>query len=165
MKINETKKNNSAIYILFPLLFAAVVLLNDRMSILQSHPDVLLIFLVYLVFRSAPGIAVTAGFFLGFLQDVLLPGDIQYWGLSPLMKTLFVYVLLRLSIFVRHRRGILPYVFCGGLMFIYFLLYNMLYYSGYTGLGNILIKYTLPEFIYTFIIFILISIRLPFKDS
>lgn len=164
MKANRSQQN-IALYIVFPVLFALSVLFNDTIAVFQSHPDILLIFIIYLVYNLKPGWVICCAFLFGFLQDVFLPGNIQYWGLAPLLKVLLAYAGIRFSFIWGDRRSPLFYIGLSVMVALYFILYNMMYYSGYADVGGILLRYTLPEYVYTLTLMFLINMILPINNK
>ena len=81
-------------YLVMSVLCVLSVIFNEYIGIAGIRPDILLIILFYLTFNERAIIAIVAAFVFGFLQDVFLPGSIQYWGLSPLFKTLLIFTLI-----------------------------------------------------------------------
>ncbi|MDZ7820673.1 MAG: rod shape-determining protein MreD [Candidatus Marinimicrobia bacterium] len=140
-------------YIVLSLLFVLSIILNNFIGIAGIHPDILLILLFYLAAREKPYIVLFAAFAFGFLQDIFLPGNIQYWGLSPLFKTLLAYALLKLRPFILRLKGFTHFAVVFGMMFLYFVFYDLLYYSGYIRLVAVLYRYAFPETAYTFLLF------------
>lgn len=158
----ETKQNRQFIaYIVMALLFVAAVAFNDFISIAGVRPDILMIILLYLVFNEKPIIALVAAFGFGFLQDVFLPGYIQYWGLSPLLKTLVIYGMLKLLPFIERLRGFYFLLSVFGVIFVHNVFYNLLYYSGYVKPFIALYRYSLPETVYTFLILLILNMVFP----
>lgn len=158
---DDRARHDLAVYIVFPVLFFVTLFSGDGIAIFRSRPDILLIFIVYLTYRLKPGWVICCAFAAGFLQDIVMPGNIQYWGLSPLLKTLFAYAGIRFSMIWADRRGPVFYVVIGIITGLYFILYDLMYYSGYAEAGTILLRYALPEFVYTLIILFLVNMILP----
>ena len=162
----ETKTNRLIIaYLVMGLLFVAAVIFNDFISIAGVRPDLLMIILLYLIFNEKPAIAIIAAFGFGFLQDVFLPGYIQYWGLSPLLKTLIIYGLLKLLPFVERLRGFYFLLAVFGTVFVHNLLYDLLYYSGYVNPFVAFYRYAIPETVYTFLILLILNMIFPLNSK
>jgi len=162
----ETNKNRSLIaYLVLALLFAAAVIFNDFISIAGVRPDLLMLLLLYLVFNEKPVIAIIAAFGFGFLQDVLLPGYIQYWGLAPLLKTLVIYGLLKLLPFIERLRGFYFLLAVLGSVFVHNIFYNLFYYSGYVNPFVSFYRYSFPETIYTFLILLVLNMVFPLNSK
>lgn len=162
----ETKQNRPFIaYIVMGLLFVAAVVFNDFISIAGVRPDLLMIILLYLIFNEKPVIAIIAAFGFGFLQDVFLPGYIQYWGLSPLLKTLIIYGVLKLLPFFERMRGFYFLLTVFGVIFIHNVFYNLFYYSGYINSFVALYRYSLPETVYTFLILLILDMIFPLNSK
>lgn len=158
----EYKQNNYWVaYAVMSILFIFAVIFNENISIVGVRPDILLIVLIYLTFNEKPIIVISLAFTFGFLQDVFLPGSIQYWGLSPLFKTLLIFMLIKLQPFIFKLRGLVFYLSVFGGVLIYNIFYNLIYYSGYAKPMAILFRYTLPESIYTFLILLLLNMIFP----
>ena len=162
----KTKQNNRLIaYIVMALLFVVAVAFNDFISIVGVKPDILMIMLLYLVFNEKPVVAIIVAFGFGFLQDVFLPGYIQYWGLSPLLKTLVIYGLLKLLPFIERLRGFYFLLAVFGGIFVHNLFYNLLYYSGYVKPFVSFYRYSLPETVYTFLILLVLNMIFPLNSK
>ncbi|MBW6457573.1 MAG: rod shape-determining protein MreD [FCB group bacterium] len=158
----ETNKKNTIIsYVVLSILFVIGMIFNDFIGIAGIHPDILLIFLIFLTMKERPVFVIIAAFVFGLLQDMVYPGNLQFWGLSPLFKTLIIYVLIKLSPLIHRMRGGAFHLSMFGAIFVYYLLYNLLYYSGFVKPFIILYRYTLPETVYTFLIFLLLSAIFP----
>ena len=162
----ETKQNRLiGAYVVMSILFILSIIFNDFISIAGVRPDMLFIILLFLVFNERPIWAIIAAFGFGVLQDVFLPGSIQYWGLSPLFKTLIIYGLLKLLPFVERLRGIYFYLSVFVTILIYFLFYNLLYYSGYVKPFVSFYRYSLPETLYTFLILLVLNMIFPLHNK
>lgn len=162
----ENKTNRPIIvYIVLAILFVISVIFNDFISIVGVRPDILLIILIYLVFNEKPIIAIIAAFGFGFLQDVILPGYVQYWGLLPLVKTLVIYGLLKLLPFIERLRGLTFHLSVMLGILVYFIFYNLLYYAGYVRPFVAFYRYTIPETLYTFIILLILNIIFPLNNK
>lgn len=158
----ETRQNKPVIaYVIMGLLFIMAVIFNDFISIAGVRPDILMIVLLYLVFNERPIIAIVAAFGFGLLQDLFLPGYVQYWGLAPLFKTLIIYILLKLSPFIMRLRGAYFLLAVLGTIFVHNVFYNLLYYSGYVKPFTVFYRYSLPETIYTFLILLVMNMIFP----
>ena len=162
----ETKQNRPIVaYIIMGVLFALAVIFNDFISIAGVRPDILMIVLLYLVFKERPVIAIIAAFSFGFLQDVFLPGYIQYWGLSPLLKTLIMYGLLKLLPFIERLRGPIFYLSIMMVILVHNIFYNLLYYSGYVKPFTAFYRYSLPETLYTFLVLLILNMIFPLNTK
>ena len=162
----EAKQNRPLIaYIVMSVLFILAVIFNDFISIVGVRPDILLIALIYLSFNEKPIIAIIAAFGFGFLQDVFLPGYVQYWGLSPLFKTLIIYGLLKLIPFIDRLRGLSFQLSVFSVILIYNIFYNLLYYSGYVKPLVTVYRYSLPETLYTYLILLVLSVMFPMQQK
>jgi rod shape-determining protein MreD len=162
----DNKQNNFRIaYLVMSVLFVLAVIFNEYIGIAGIRPDMLLIILLYVAFNEKAIIAITAAFVFGFLQDVFLPGSIQYWGLSPLFKTLLIYILIKLLPFVVRLRGIAFQLSVFGSLLVYNIFYNLLYYSGYAKPLTILLRYSFPETFYTFLILLLLNMVFPLNSK
>ncbi len=162
----ETRTNRPiVVYSVLSILFILSIIFNNFISMAGVRPDILLILLVYLAFNERPIIAIIAAFSLGLLQDVFLPGSIQYWGLSPLIKTLIIYGTLRLLPFIERLRGLTFQLSVFGSILLYYILYNLLYYSGYVKPFVAFYRYSLPETIYTFSILLIINMIFPLQNK
>lgn len=64
------------------------IMLFRHLTIMQVHPDLLLIFLVWYMAREKRTAALLMAAGLGFLQDALL----DLWGLNMFSKTLLVFI-------------------------------------------------------------------------
>jgi rod shape-determining protein MreD len=159
--MENNKKNTLISYIVLVILFVIGMIFNDFIGIAGIHPDILLIFLIILAMNERPVFVIIAAFVFGILQDIVYPGSLHFWGLSSLIKTLLIYVLLKMLPLVRRMRGVAFHVSMFGTMFVYYLLYNLLYYSGFAKPFVILYRYTLPETAYTFLIFLVLSAIFP----
>jgi rod shape-determining protein MreD len=158
----ETNKKNIIIsYIVLSILFVVGMIFNDYIGIGGIHPDMLLIFLFFLAFNEKPIIVITAAFIFGFLQDIFYPGSLQFWGLSPLFKTLLIYAFLKLLPFIRRLRGLIFYLSIFAAILVYYMFYNLLYYSGHIKPFIIFYRYTLPETFYTFMILLVVAMIFP----
>ncbi|MBN2780451.1 MAG: hypothetical protein JXR21_00630 [Candidatus Marinimicrobia bacterium] len=161
----ETDQLRSRIvYIVMSVLFIVTVVFNDFIGIAGIHPDILLIMLFFLAMNEKPLIAIIMAFVFGFLQDIFLPGTLQYWGLSPLFKTLIVFGLIKLLPFWYRLKGFLFYLSIFGAMLSYSILYDLLYYSGYVKPLVILYRYAIPETLYTFAFLLIVSVIFPLKN-
>ncbi|MEA2076538.1 MAG: rod shape-determining protein MreD [Candidatus Marinimicrobia bacterium] len=162
----ETKQNRPLIaYIIMSIMFIISIIFNDFISIAGVRPDILLIILIFLVFNEKPIIAIIAAFGFGFLQDVFLPGYIQYWGLSPLIKILIIYGLLKFLPFVERLRGFTFQLSIFGAIIIYNIFYNLLYYSGYVKPLVAFYRYSLPETLYTFLLLFILNMIFPLHNK
>lgn len=162
----ETRtKNSLVLYIILGILFIISIIFNDFIGIAGIHPDILLIVLIFLAFREKPFIVLIAAFVFGFLQDIFLPGSIQYWGLTPLFKTLVIYGLLKLRPFFNNLKGVGFFAVLFGIIFLYFMFYDLLYYSGYIKPFIVLSRYALPETVYTFIVLLIVHFIFPLKNK
>ena len=162
----ETKQNRLiAAYIIMSVLFILSVIFNDFISIAGVRPDILLIVLLFLAFNEKPIFVIIAAFAFGFLQDIFLPGSIQYWGLSPLFKTLIIYGLLKLLPFAERLRGFYFQLSVFSTIFLYYIFYNLLYYSGYVKPFVIFYRYSLPETLYTFLILLVLNMIFPLHNK
>ena len=162
----ENKQNRPLIaYIVLSILFILSVIFNDFISIAGVRPDILLVLVIFLVFNEKPIIAIAAAFGFGFLQDVFLPGYIQYWGLSPLVKTLIIYGSLKLLPFVERLRGFTFLLSIFASIFIHNIFYNLLYYSGYVKPFVAFYRYSLPETVYTFLILLILNMVFPLNSK
>lgn len=162
----ETKTNRPIIvYVILSVLFILSIIFNNFISIAGVRPDILLIALIYLVFNERPIIAIVAAFGLGLLQDVFLPGSIQYWGLSPLIKTLIFYGMLKLLPFIERLKGFTFQLSVFGSILLYYIFYNLLYYSGYVKPFVTFYRYSLPETIYTFLILLILNMIFPLHNK
>jgi len=162
----ETKQNRPIVaYIIMSVLFILSVVFNDFISIAGVRPDMLLIALLFLAFNEKPIIVIIAAFGFGFLQDIFLPGSIQYWGLSPLFKTLIIYGLLKLLPFVERLRGFYLQLSVFSTILLYYTFYNLLYYSGYVKPFVTFYRYSLPETLYTFLILLVLNMIFPLHNK
>ena len=162
----ETRQNKLiGAYVVMSILFILSIIFNDFISIAGVRPDMLLIILLFLVFNEKSIFAIIAAFGFGLLQDIFLPGSIQYWGLSPLFKTLIIYSLLKLLPFVERLHGIYFYLSVFTTISIYFLSYNLLYYSGYVKPFVSFYRYSLPETLYTFLILLVLNMIFPLHNK
>lgn len=162
----DNKQNNFRVaYLVMSVLFVLSVIFNEYVGIAGIRPDILLIILVYLTFNEEAIIAIIAAFVFGFLQDVFLPGSIQYWGLSPLFKTLLIYILIKLLPFIVRLRGLAFQLSIFGSLLVYNIFYNLLYYSGYTKPITIILRYSFPEALYTFLILLLLNMVFPLNSK
>lgn len=162
--IDNRDKNSIIPYVLMGALFILSVIFNDYIDIAGVRPDILIIILIFLATREMPLIAICAAFVLGLLQDIILPGDVSYWGLAPLFKTLLIFSFLKLFPLIGRLRkvGFNLSVFLSFL--IYFVFYNMLYYSGFMKPIVIFYRYSLTEAIYTFAIYLILNMIFPPAD-
>lgn len=163
--MENSQTNSRILYLVLGVLFIISTIFNDFIGIAGIHPDILLIILFFLVFNEKPIVVIIAAFVFGFLQDILLPGSVQYWGLSPLFKTLIAYILLKLLPFIQRFKGFIFYVSLFASMFIYYIFYNLLYYSGYVKPFIILYRYTIPETLYTFLLLLIINAIFPIHNK
>jgi rod shape-determining protein MreD len=157
--------NNRISYIVLVVLFIVSIIFNDFIGIAGIHPDILLIFLIFLAFNEKPVVALAAAFAFGFLQDIFLPGSIQYWGLSPLFKTLVIYGLLKLLPLFERLRGPAFFSALFAMILLYFFVYDLLYYSGYVKPFIVIYRYALPESLYTFLLLMVIHLIFPLKSN
>lgn len=162
----ENKQNRSwIVYLVMSIMFILAVTFNDFISIIGVRPDILLVFLIFLSLYEKPVIAIIAAFGFGFIQDVFLPGYIQYWGLSPLLKTLIIYGFLKLLPFIMRLKGFTFLLSLFGVILLHNVFYNLLYYSGYVKPFAAFYRYTLPETIYTFLILLLLNMIFPLNSK
>lgn len=162
----ETKQNRLIVaYIIMSILFIMSVVFNDFISIAGVRPDILLIVLLFLVFNEKPIIVIIAAFGFGFMQDIFLPGSIQYWGLLPFFKTLIIYGLLKLLPFVERLRGFYFQLSVFSTILLYYIFYNLLYYSGYVKPFVTFYRYSLPETLYTFLILLVLNMIFPLHNK
>ena len=162
----ETKQNRLIVaYIIMSILFILSVVFNDFISIAGVRPDILLIVLLFLAFNEKPIIVIIAAFGFGFMQDIFLPGSIQYWGLAPLFKTLIIYGLLKLLPFVERLRGFYFQLSVFSTILLYYIFYNLLYYSGYVKPFVTFYRYSLPETLYTFLILLVLNMIFPLHNK
>jgi len=162
----EARQNRPFIaYLVMGVLFVVAVIFNDFISIAGVRPDMLMIILLYLVFNEKPIIAMIAAFGFGFLQDVFLPGYIQYWGLSPLLKTLIIYGLIKLLPFVERLRGFYFLLAVFGTVFVYNLFYDLFYFSGYVNPFTAFYRYALPETLYSFLVLLILNMVFPLNSK
>ena len=152
-------------YLVMSVLCVLSVIFNEYIGIAGIRPDILLIILFYLTFNERAIIAIVAAFVFCFLQDVFLPGSIQYWGLSPLFKTLLIFTLIKLLPFIVRLRGLAFQLSMFGSLLVYNAFYNLLYYSGYARPITILLRYSLPEALYTFLILLLLNMVFPLHNK
>lgn len=153
------------LYLLLSVLFLLGMFFNDFISIAGIRPDMLLVFLVFLTFRERPVIAISAAFVFGLLQDLVLPGTIQYWGLSPLLKTLIIFALIKSMPLILRSRNIIFILSLFLTIFIYYLFYNLFYYAGYIYWLTVIYRYTIPETCYTFLLLMLIHMIFPLREK
>ncbi len=163
MESNQT--NSRILYIVLSVLFIISAIFNDFIGIAGIHPDILLIILFFLAFNEKPVMVIIAAFVFGFLQDIFLPGSVQYWGLSPLFKTLIIYILLKLLPFIQRFKGFVFYMSLFTVMLVYYVFYNLLYYSGYVKPFIILYRYAVPETLYTFLLLLIINVIFPIHNK
>ncbi|MCF7832911.1 MAG: rod shape-determining protein MreD [Candidatus Marinimicrobia bacterium] len=162
----ETKQNRSFIaYIVMSILFIISIIFNDFISIVGVRPDILLIMLLFFAFNERPIIVIIAAFCFGLLQDIFLPGSLQYWGLAPLFKTLIIYILLKLLPFIERLRGFYFLASVFSTILIYYIFYNLLYYSGYVKPLITFYRYSLPETAYTFLILLVLNMIFPLHNK
>lgn len=158
----ETKtQKNWVPYLVMSFLFMLSIVFNEYIDIAGVRPDILLIMLVFLASRQKPFIAICCAFAFGLLHDVFLPGDFHYWGLSPLLKTLLIYGFLKLHPLFSRLKGITYQACILASFIVYFAFYNMLYYSGYAKPFMIFFRYSLPETVYTFVVYLLLIMLFP----
>lgn len=163
--ISNEKKSSLILYPLLSLLFVLGILFNDFIGIAGIRPDILLVFLFVLALRESALIAIIAAFLFGLLQDLVLPATLQYWGLSALAKTLLLFILLKLLPLIIRQRNVLFFLSLFGMIFVYYLFYNLLYYAGYINWLTVIYRYTLPESAYTFLILMLVHMIFPLREK
>ncbi|MFA6618904.1 MAG: hypothetical protein WCT23_07550 [Candidatus Neomarinimicrobiota bacterium] len=163
--IESKQKSFWLLYLVMGLVFILSVIFNEYIDIAGVRPDILLIILIFLATREKKLIALCAAFFFGLIQDVVLPGDAEYWGLAPLLKTLLIFSFLKIIPLIGKFRGFILHltVFSGFL--VYFVFYNLFYYSGFMDPFVIFYRYALTETIYTFLIYLLLNMIFPSADQ
>jgi rod shape-determining protein MreD len=164
--MSKTEKTSSLwLYLVLSALFVLGVFFNDFIDIAGIRPDFLLVFLVFLTLRERPLIAIIAAFGFGVLQDIVLPGTLQYWGMSPLIKTLTIFTLIKIGPLLLRARKVFFFLGLFGMIFVYYLFYNLLYYAGYVHWLSVIVHYTIPESGYTFLVLMLIHMIFPLREK
>ncbi|MDD3094721.1 MAG: hypothetical protein WC372_02165 [Candidatus Neomarinimicrobiota bacterium] len=164
MIVNE-KKSSLILYPLLSLLFLIGIIFNDFIGIAGIRPDILLVFLFVIALRESSLIAIIAAFCFGLLQELVLPGALLYWGLSPLAKTLLVFTLLKTLPLILRSQKLVFFISLFGLIFVYYLFYNLLYYAGFINWLTVIYRYTVPESAYTFLILMLVHMIFPLREK
>lgn len=113
------------------LLLVAFVLQTTwgyAFDILELHPDLILLALVYIALRAGPFEATILGFAIGLLQDAYMP---QNLGLNALVKSLVGFGV------GYGRSGIMADDLQVQTLLIFgvVLVHDLVYYLGYSGLG------------------------------
>lgn len=135
------------------LLLVAFVLQTTwgyAFDILELHPDLILLALVYIALRVGPFEATILGFAIGLLQDAYMP---QNLGLNALVKSLVGFGV------GYGRSGIMADDLQVQTLLIFgvVLLHDLVYYLGHNGLGLahvpfFLLRYGLGRALYTSLI-------------
>lgn len=163
--IKTVKTTSLWLYLLLSVMFLLGIFFNDFINIAGIRPDILLVFLIFLTLRELPVIAISAAFLFGILQDIVLPGSIQYWGLSPLFKTLIVFLLIKSSPLILRTRNVFFFLSLFLTVFLYHLFYNLIYYAGYVYWFTVIYRYTIPEACYTFLLLMLLHMIFPLREK
>ncbi len=163
--IESKAKSSWILYLVMAALFFLSVVFNEYVDIAGIRPDILLIMLIFLSIREKAVIAICCAFAFGLLQDMILPGNVQYWGLAPLFKTLLIFAFLKLFPLISRLRGFSFQLVILASFLLYFIFYTMFYYSGFMNSFAIFYRYALPASMYTFVIYLLLNMIFPQSDQ
>lgn len=146
-------KKNILTFLFFLTVLLIQIFFNEYIEILGVKPDLILITLLIAVLYVSPVYLIFLGFIFGLIQDWLMLTPLI--GLSPLLKTLFVFILVKFVQRYRQFQNILLFSIGLLLIFSYFIIFNFISLLGVgLSLSEIIINYCLPEFIYSGILFI-----------
>lgn len=146
-------KKNILTFLFFLTVLLIQIFFNEYIEILGVKPDLILITLLIAVLYVSPVYLIFLGFIFGLIQDWLMLTPLI--GLSPLLKTLFVFILVKFVQRYRRFQNILLFSIGLLLIFSYFIIFNFISLLGVgLSLSEIIINYCLPEFIYSGILFI-----------
>ena len=145
-------KNNILTFLMFITALLIQIFFNEYIGICGAKPDLILIALLISVSYINPIFLVFLGFLFGLMQDWLMLTPLI--GLSPLLKIIFVFSTVKSVQRFKTFPNIILISVKLLLLFLYFVFYNSisLLRAG-LSFSNIILNYSIPEFIYTAILF------------
>ncbi len=147
-------------FFLFLLLSILQFLFIDFMSIAGVFPDLFFILLIYLAFRLPPIHIIAAGFSIGLMNDLFF--NVSLIGLAPLVKTIFAFLLSKVSENEKMLNPLITYTLLIILIWLNHGVYNWFYYIQLTETEySVFLSRTLPQTIYTSVLLITLSYFIP----
>ncbi|MEA3500491.1 MAG: rod shape-determining protein MreD [Candidatus Marinimicrobia bacterium] len=139
--------------VIFIGVFLIQIFFNEYIEILGVKPDLILITLLISALYVSPVFLIFLGFVFGLMQDWLMLTPLI--GLSPLLKTILVFIVVKILQKFKSLQNILLFTIELLLIFFYFIIFNFISLLG-VGLSfnEVFVNYCLPEFIYSGILFI-----------
>lgn len=143
--------------ILTLLIFVGVLLIqiffNEYIEILGVKPDLILIALLISALYVSPVFLIFLGFVFGLMQDWLMLTPLI--GLSPLLKTIFVFTAVKSVQKFKAFPNIVLLSVELLLLFLYFVFYNSISLLRIRlSFSNVILNYSIPEFLYSGILFV-----------
>ncbi|MBL7052939.1 MAG: rod shape-determining protein MreD [Candidatus Marinimicrobia bacterium] len=150
-------KNKFSILRFFSIAIILIVIqsgVNRWLVVANTTPDIFLLVLILIAFRTSIIHATLVGFALGLIQDMISGSTVL--GLSALVKTICGYVIGTVKMKYPHLTAsvLLPMQFC--VMFFHFIFYYWLIGRGTTIVFIDVLNQSFIHSLYTGLIFIMI---------
>ncbi|MEA1986129.1 MAG: rod shape-determining protein MreD [Candidatus Marinimicrobia bacterium] len=156
---NNILKSTILIFVLLIQIF-----FNEYFVILGIKPDLILITLLIMALYAQPIFLLLMAFILGLMQDWFMLTPLI--GLSPLLKTIFAYIIIKFTQNFRLYPNIFLFTINILLILLYFILYNWISLStSRLSFTEILIQNSLPEFLYTGVLFIIFNFLILYYNK